>query len=87
MENEKYFTVTEAAEVYGFSQAYLRHQLHFGRLTRRKMGEGKGGYWLITESSLRAFEPGRPGRPRVKVPPVLNNLGSPISGGDAVVPG
>jgi excisionase family DNA binding protein len=71
MENEKYFTVTEAAEVYGFSKDYVRNQIRCGRLTGKKIGSPHGGYWVVAESSLRAFEPGRPGRPRVKVPPVL----------------
>lgn len=44
-------TLAEAAELYGFSQNYLRQLVHKGRLNARK----SGGVWLTTPADVETF--------------------------------
>lgn len=44
-------TLAEAAEVYGFSQDYLRQLVHKGRLAARK----SGGVWLTRPVDVEAY--------------------------------
>ena len=44
-------TLAEAAEIYGFSQDYLRQLVHKGRLKARK----SGGIWLTTPADIEIY--------------------------------
>ena len=44
-------TLAEAAEIYGFSQDYLRQLIHKGRLKARK----SGGVWLTTPVDIQVY--------------------------------
>ncbi len=44
-------TLAEAAEMYGFSQDYLRQLVHKGRLAARK----SGGVWLVSPADIETY--------------------------------
>jgi excisionase family DNA binding protein len=44
-------TLAEAAEMYGFSQDYLRQLIHKGRLAAQK----SGGVWLVSPADVEVY--------------------------------
>jgi len=50
-DKERFITLAEAADIYGFSHGYLRNLIHKGRLGARK----SGNVWLTTPSDIEAY--------------------------------
>jgi len=59
---EKLFTVSEAANILGVTETYIRRLIHEGRMSATRIGRR---VWLVPESEVEKFrEPPRVGRPR-----------------------
>ncbi len=61
---EGWLTVKEAAKRLGVGEQRVRDLINNGRLPAEKIGEGRGGNWLVREEDLALVADRKPGRPR-----------------------